>query len=352
MFPLHSYLCDSMRIVVDTLSEISNNNRDGLTLNEIYFLDKSFQLLMARYPEHEWITDAFDVTKGAISLLPLGIKKRMVLERLKPDVFVTAIGANRPSSSFKQIIFLRENFDVSKMDTSRYPSTSIIITTSAQLKNQIHNATKSSSLNVQVVHPAPAEDVSLADWSEKLAVKEKYSDGREFFLCFKSISRSSQWEQILKAFSIFKKWQQSSFKLLLVGHVAPDFRNELEGKLASYKYRTDVTLLDPAVEDINRILPTAFGIICADKDYTGINMLNAFQAEVPVISSPNDLFDEELSGAFLPAIALADELSRQLINLYRDERLRDTLIEKGREKIKQFSWVQTVNRWAELLFDV
>ena len=81
-------------------------------------------------------------------------------------------------------------------------------------------------------------------------------------------------------------------------------------------------------------------------------MLNAFQAEVPVISSPNDLFDEELSGAFLPAIALADELSRQLINLYRDERLRDTLIEKGREKIKQFSWVQTVNRWAELLFDV
>ena len=350
MFPLRSYLCDSMRIVVDTLSENSNNNnRDGLTLNEIYFLDKSFQLLMTRYPEHEWITDAFDVTKGAISLLPLGIKKRMVLEKLKPDVFVTAIGANK-SSPFKQIIFLRENFDLNKIDTSRIPSASVIITTSTQLKNQIHNATKSASLNVKVVPAASAEDVSLADWSEKLTVKEKYSDGREFFLCFKSISRSSQWEEILKAFSIFKKWQQSSFKLLLVGQVGADFRDELEGKLASYKYRTDVSLLDPAIEDIHRILPSAFGLICADKDYTGINMLNAFQAEVPVISSPNDLFDEEVSGAFLPAIPMADELSRQLINLYRDERLRDTLIEKGREVVKRYSWDDTVTKWAKVLF--
>ena len=339
-----------MRIVIDSLRENTDSYRYGLTLNEIFFLDKSFQLLQNRYPQHEWITSAFDVTKGAISLLPLGIKKTMLLERMKPGVFVTTIGSQKSSAPFKQIIFLRESFDVNKIESERLSSNSVIITTSIEVKKQIRHALKSASPGVEIIPAAPDEDVSLADWSEKLTVKEKYADGREFFLCFKSISPTSQWEEIFKAFSIFKKWQQSSFKLLLVGQVAPNFRQEFEGKLASYKYRTDITLLDPTVEDINRILPTAFAIICAEKDYTGINMLNAFQAEVPLITSPNDLFDEEISGAFLPAIPMADELSRQLINLYRDERLRDTLIEKGREAVKRYSWDETVTKWAHVLF--
>jgi glycosyltransferase involved in cell wall biosynthesis len=81
-------------------------------------------------------------------------------------------------------------------------------------------------------------------------------------------------------------------------------------------------------------------------------MLNAFQAEVPAISSPAHVFDETVGGAFLPAVPLTDELSRQLINLYRDERLRETLVEKGREVLKNFSWKRTVEIWYQCIEEV
>ena len=104
-------------------------------------------------------------------------------------------------------------------------------------------------------------------------------------------------------------------------------------------------ILDPTKDDIERILSCAFGLICADADYTGINMLNGFKVEVPVISSPVQVFDEEVSGAFLPALPQADELSRQLINLYRDEHLRDILIEKGKRMAENYSWESSILKW-------
>ncbi len=334
-----------MRIVVHSLNE-----HYGLTLNEIYFLDKCFQLVVQDHPDHEWIFDALAETKGLISLLPLGIKKSLVIKKLDPAVIITQPESKIESrGKYCQLLFWNQYFNSKEKPVLKLPARSFIVTTSEALKKKILISVKVNASQVIIIPSAPADDVSLADWSEKLTIKEKYADGREYFLCFKEIDRHTKWEEILKAFSIFKKWQQSSFKLLIVGRVSPDFRDEFGQKLASYKYRVDVRLLDPVKEDINRILPVAFGLICADEEHTGLNILNAFQAEVPVISSPDDLFDEKVSGAFLPALMSADELSRQLINLYRDEQLREALVEKGRALVANYSWARTTGQWYDCI---
>ena len=328
-----------MRILVDTLQSPSR-----LTLNEIFYLDKCFQLLMAEHTQHQWLIDVGESTKGIISLLPVGIKKTIAWKKLQPDVLIEASGDLSYQKSFRQIIFINQLFDPAssklKLDNSH-----IGVTTSTRIQKKIVERFGVDASLLKIIPAAPDMDVSTADWSEKLNTKEKHADGRDFFLCFKTISKHSQWEDILKAFSMFKKWQQSSFKLLLVASVDPSFDEEFEGKFESYRYRNDVVILDPNKEDINRVLPSAFAVICAEQDQTGINMLNAFKAEVPVISAPSELFDEEVAGAFLPAEPVADELSRQLINLYRDERMRDIIVEKGKEQIQRYSWEQTVAKW-------
>ena len=328
-----------MRIVIDF-----SNRKYGLTRNEILFLDKCFQLLMNQHSEHQWITEPFAETKGVISLLPLGIKKTLLLERVKPDVFISADKLNKKTSArFRQVSFYNQEFESVQKNGNRLQSADLIITSSGALKKKLLQQNLLQEKNIVVIPAAPSEDVSLADWSEKLNIKQKYTDGREFFLAFKEIGPSSNWEELLKAFSIFKKWQQSSFKLLIVAQVDAEFVEEFEEKFNSYKYRQDVRILDPGKDDIDAILPTAFGLICAEPDHTGITLLNGFKTEVPVITSPNELFDEDISGAFLPAIYSADELSRQLINLYRDERLRETLVEKAREIQNKYSWQKSAD---------
>ena len=330
-----------MRIVLNF-----SNNQYRLTLNEIFFLDKCFQLLIKEQSEHEWIQEPFQETKGVISLLPLGIKKSIILDKLKPQLLITTGEVcKKNSTALKQIFFFNQCYEAYGRDKKslQYPST--IVTTSSTQKRKIVETFSVDERKVQVIPAAPSEYIALADWSEKLSVKDKYSDGREYFFCFKHIGPDTQWEEILKAFSIFKKWQQSSFRLLIAGEIAPAYVDTFNEKFNSYKYRNDVKVLDLANDDIERILSCAFGMICAEADFTGVQMLNGFKAEVPVISSPVEVFEEEVSGAFLPALPQAEELGRQLINLYRDEQMRDILIEKGKQVAERFSWESSVQKW-------
>ena len=330
-----------MQIVIDF-----SNREYRLTLNEIFYLDKCFQLLVKEHPEHEWIFDPFEKTKGVISLLPLGIKRSLVLEKLQPALTIsTSVVYKKINNGIKQFTFYSQDYGDNRKEGKLLQIPDLVITTSASLKKKMINAYNLDEKRIAVIPPAPSEEIVVADWSEKLSVKDKYSDGREFFLCHKQIGARTNWEEVLKAFSIFKKWQQSSFKMLIVGQVEPGYREEFAEKLGSYKYRADVKVLDPEQEDTERILSTAFGSIIADADHTGLFLLNSFKAEVPAISSPVELFEEEVSGAFLPSIASADELSRQLINLYRDERLREMLIEKGKELHEKYSWKNSVDKW-------
>ncbi len=334
-----------MHIVIDF-----SNNQYRLTPNEIFFLDKCFQLLVKEQSEHKWTLEPFAETKGIISLLPLGIKKSIVLNRLNAQLFITSGEVyKKDTPGLNEIFFFNQGYEKygNEKKTLRYPA--LIVTISDTLRKKIIDNYSLQDSKVVVIPAAPSDYITVADWSEKLQVKDKYADGREFFFCFKQIGPDTQWEEILKAFSIFKKWQQSSFRIIIAGKIASGYADVFKEKLGSYKFRSDVKIVDPGKEDIERILPSAFGMICADADYTGIGMLNGFKVEVPVISSPVDLFDEEVSGAFLPAIPQADELSRQLINLYRDERMREILIEKGKQLAEKFSWEKSVQKWNECI---
>jgi hypothetical protein len=336
-----------MRILIDTL-----HSQSRLTLNEIFYLDKSFQLLMNHYTQHHWMIETEGTTKGIISLLPVGIKKGIERKKLQPDVLISAGGDLSIQKSFKQIIFFDQHFDATKHPRIELDALHVGVTSSIDIQKLLIERYHVNSSFIKIIPAAVNPDITVADWSEKLRVKEKYADGRDFFLCFKRMGKNTQWEEILKAFSIFKKWQQSSFKLLIIATTNPSFNEEFQEKFSSYKYRTDVTILDPNREDIDAILPCAFAVICGDEDQTGLCMLNGFKAEVPVISSPLHVFDEEVSGAFLPAVPVADELSRQLINLYRDERMRDMIVQKGKEQLLRFSWEQVVAKWYDCISNV
>ena len=54
---------------------------------------------------------------------------------------------------------------------------------------------------------------------EKEAIKNKYSEGKEFFLFNSIFPGQEDFIDLLKSFSHFKKRQQSNFKLLLIASI-------------------------------------------------------------------------------------------------------------------------------------
>ena len=186
-------------------------------------------------------------------------------------------------------------------------------------------------------------------WAERENIKIKYAGGREYFIITQCSRNTEELIGILKSFSIFKKKQQSNIQLLLTG-VSSSILNEFELKLATFKYRNDVHIYHVAVPQLRKIISASYGYLHPFFPGGTSGILNAFAAGVPVIACDNDHYREIAVDAALYANAGDTEsLANQLILLYKDEGLRNSIIEKGNERIRAFSRDEMISElWTAL----
>lgn len=151
--------------------------------------------------------------------------------------------------------------------------------------------------------------------------------------------------KLLKAFSVFKKRQQTNMKLVLTGRLAWKYESFTES-LQTYKYRNDVVMTGYVPEDeLVKIIGAAYSLVYPSLlEGFGVPVLEAMQSDVPVITSVNSSMQEIAKDAALYADAtnFADIADKMML-LYKDEKLRNQLIEKGRLVATEYSWDKTAN---------
>jgi hypothetical protein len=183
---------------------------------------------------------------------------------------------------------------------------------------------------VHAVPPAPDEGMAPLSMEAREEVKGRVADGKEYFYTDIAGVPLSGVIHLLKAFSLFKKRQLSNMKLVLAG----EGDRGIAEKLDSYKYRQDVYLV-PRVD--GDVIGGAYAAISLERRGSlGIDVLNAWKARVPVITST----DRE-AVLRVPAgdpASLADGLK----SLYKDETLRNGLIEKAALSVADLSLQQSV----------
>lgn len=180
------------------------------------------------------------------------------------------------------------------------------------------------------VAPAPDEVMVPLSQEDRESVKGQVAEGKEYFFTDINGAAVSEVINLLKAFSLFKKRQLSNMKLVLAGEADA----EIVEKLDSYKYRQDVCLLSKAGDGQVR---GAYAVISLPRrDSLGIDVLNAWKAGVPVITSEAREAVVQVSAGD-PA-TLADGLK----TLYKDEALRNELIGKAALRSADFSLRQSV----------
>jgi glycosyltransferase involved in cell wall biosynthesis len=195
---------------------------------------------------------------------------------------------------------------------------------------------------ILVLPAAMEEDAGLkgplAD-AEKEEIKRRYVRGKEYFLADLAGAGEEDVINLLKAFSLFKKRQQSNMQLLLTGGINGS-AGVIRQRLETYKYREDVHWQEdgPAAED-GRVSRAAYAALLLFDGHTlGAPLLNAWAAGVPVIAADGSLLQEIAGDAALPAGAGDPaSLAAQLMRIYKDETGRMDLIRRGLDRRGAYS---------------
>lgn len=196
------------------------------------------------------------------------------------------------------------------------------------------------------VVPVAADERSPLTAGEREKVKETYTEGKEYF--FTAVAGVGQKEvvELLKSFSLFKKRQRSNMQLVLAGK-DPASNKPLADLLATYKYREDIHWRgSPSSADEARLAGASYAILIPfDRDDLGIRLLAAWNAGVPVITTVPACLPEMAGEAVLYAQP-GDQasLAGQLMSIYKDESLRSSLIGKGMERGRSFSWERSAGK--------
>ena len=188
---------------------------------------------------------------------------------------------------------------------------------------------------------------------EKEQLKERYAEGKEYFLTAVSGAADKEVVDLLKAFSLFKKRQRSNMQLVLAGG-NPALDRVLAGRLATYKYRQDIHWTrHPPEQEWGRLATASYAIVAPfERDSLGIHILNAWKAGVPVITTTTDSAClPDITGAVLYAQpGDPASLAGQLMLIYKDESLRNSLIAEGTQHGQSFSWDRSAaGIWAGIL---
>ena len=206
-------------------------------------------------------------------------------------------------------------------------------------------AKKSHNIGYPVNDP-----VKSFDDDEMKNTRSRYTEGKEYFLCYVTDASLSNTTVLLKAFSAFKKRQLSNMQLVLL--FSTTHKENPVKDFALYKYRDEVKVMFPDTEDLLvQITSAAYAAIYLPAielmDDKGIITL---KNNIPLIIAKND-FNKSLYGdAALFTTVDEKNIAENMMLLYKDEHTRNELMNKGKFLAKAFTWDNTAfNLWKAIL---
>ena len=358
-----------MRIAVNTRF-LLNDYLEGFG----FFIHETFRRMVLAHPEHEFIflfdrpynsefiyaSNVTPVVIGPPARHPLlwklwyDYKVPSVLRKYKADVFVSADGFVSLRTKVPQCVVVHDlsylHFPSFIKKTHLYylrsqtpkflKKAKKIVTVSAYSKKDIVESFAVDENKISVVYNAVKDSYKPVTEELKEAVKAKYTQGREYFIYVGSIHPRKNLMNLLKAFSVFKKRMKSNMQLVIAGRLAWKFESFTEG-LKTYKYRNDVHLLGYLPQqELAELTASAYDLVYPSLfEGFGVPPVEAMNCEVPVITSSVSSMPEICGDAALYADPEnVEDIADKMMLLYKDEQLRSSLVEKGKQQAKMYSW--------------
>jgi len=224
-----------------------------------------------------------------------------------------------------------------------------IATVSTYSKNDIIRQYGISSDKIDVVYNGSKHLYQPLSETEKAKVKNKLTDGADYFIYVGSIHPRKNIKNLLLAFEQYKTQTGTDTKLVLVGRKAWDFK-EVEETHERMTHRRDVIFMGHVLpEDLAALMGGALAMVYVSLfEGFGIPIIEAMSCDVPVITSNATSMPEAAGDAALLVTPTAiNDIAQAMITLGRNPTLRQELIAKGKAQCQKFSWTKTAHQlWA------
>jgi glycosyltransferase involved in cell wall biosynthesis len=283
-----------------------------------------------------------------------------ILKKLKPDLFLSPDGYLSLSGNTKMLnVFHDLNFehypeDLPFAERKYYrhffpkyaQKANRIATVSEYSKSDIVKQYGVSPDKIDVVYNGANENFKPIADNEKQSVREKHTDGNPYFLFVGALHPRKNLVNLFKAFDKFKQESKNSEKLLIVGE-KKWWTDDIKMAYGEMKNREDV-IFSGRLEfaDLQRVLAAALALVYVSYfEGFGIPIVEAFYTETPVITSNVTSMPEIAGGAALLVDPFSiDSICGQMKKMASDSELQNALIEKGRERRKEFTWQKSADR--------
>lgn len=190
------------------------------------------------------------------------------------------------------------------------------------------------------------------DEKEESEIREKYGIKGDYILYVGALQPRKNLGILIEAFDKLKaKEKHDNLTLVLAGEKAWLWEDIFK-KIKDSPHKNDiVTPGKVCFSDLGHLMRGA-SVFCFPSLYEGFGLpiLEAFAAGVPVICSHNSSLPEVGGDAALYFDGRdAEDLAGKIKSTLEDGALKNTLIQKGREQIKKFSWEKCARETLEYL---
>jgi glycosyltransferase involved in cell wall biosynthesis len=227
-----------------------------------------------------------------------------------------------------------------------------IIAISEFTKNELINIYQADSSKIEVVHLAYNDQLfrPIKDETKINEVLAKYKIEKPYILYVGRLEEKKNIVGLLKAFKLFTEVGFSNIKLVLVGKPGYGYRNFKRQKSKvknileiGYLEQTDLPYLYSGAKVF--VFPSFY-------EGFGMPVLEAMACATPVVASSTTSIPEVAGdAALLVNPDNSKEIAAAVEQIINDTDLRTRLVQKGLDRVKNFSWQKCARETLELLLN-
>lgn len=208
---------------------------------------------------------------------------------------------------------------------------------------------------VVIPHGSPNDPVIEVTDQEKREILARFGlkEDDAYFLFVGRIELKKNLEQLISAFNEFIKVERRDFRLILAGKRGIGFK-KIWNKVRRLGLEESV-LLTGYINEVEKMVlmrqAQAFLFVSVYEGF-GLPILEAFQANIPVIISKTAALVEVAGNAALAANPNdTGEICRAMMKIVNEEGLRRALVQKGRARLREFDWKRSASITWKVLID-
>lgn len=289
-----------------------------------------------------------------------------VLKKYKPDLFFSPDGWLSLRSKCNQLTVIHDlNFEhypqfipyhVRKYYHYFFPKfahkATRIATVSEFTKSDIVRKYKVTPDNVDVVYNGVNQDFKQASEAEISEIRNKYADGKPYFLFVGLIHPRKNLKNQIAAFLRMKDQSTSDLKYIVVGEKY-SWDKAIDKLLSESNHGKDVIFLGrQGREALIQLYAGAFALTYVSYfEGFGVPLVEAMRSGIPFITSRSSSMPEIAGNCgLLVKPDSIDEISSAMINLFEDPAARERMIACGVERAEKFTWSQAASGlWESML---